>query len=83
MDAPLTINWRERITADPAVMVGQPVIRGMRITVALVIEALASGWTEAELLEEYPDLEREDIQACLVYALELVREWQLISHPAA
>lgn len=83
MDLPVAVNWRERITADPAVMVGQPVIRGMRITLALVLECLAAGWTVAEVLGEYPDLEQKDIQACHAYALELVRDWRLISLPAA
>jgi uncharacterized protein (DUF433 family) len=64
----------ERITVNPEVMVGKPVIRGLRITVEQVLRAIASGVTVEELLEDYPDIEKEDIQASLVYAAELVNE---------
>ena len=58
----------ERITVDPDVMVGKPIIRGMRITVEQIIHALAGGVSEADLLEDYPDLEPEDLRAALAYA---------------
>ena len=61
-----------RITLDPDVMVGKPVVRGTRITVELVIGLLAQGWTEQEILAAYPHLTRDDILACLAYAQELV-----------
>lgn len=61
-----------RITIDPNVMVGKPVIRGMRITVEQILEALAGGVTEKELLDDYPVLEPDDIKAALLYANELV-----------
>ena len=64
----------KRITINPKVMVGKPVIRGMRITVEQIIEALAGGVTEKEILEDYPELEAEDIKAALFYANELVKE---------
>jgi len=64
----------ERITINPDVMVGKPTIRGLRITVEQILEALASGVTIQDLLEDYPDLESEDIQAVLLYAAELVSE---------
>lgn len=54
-----------RITVNPKVMVGKPTIRGMRITVEQVLRALAGGIPERELLDEYPELEPEDIQAVL------------------
>lgn len=57
---------------DPAVLVGKPVIRGMRIGVAQIVEAVAAGVPPSELLEDYPGLEPEDIQAALLYAAELV-----------
>jgi uncharacterized protein (DUF433 family) len=53
---------------DPEIMVGKPVIKGTRITVNLVIQLLASGVTETEILEDYPDLKKEDIKAVLLYA---------------
>lgn len=61
-----------RITLDPDVLVGKPVIRGTRISVELVLGLLAEGWSEAEILESYPHLSRADIQACLAYARDLV-----------
>ena len=61
-----------RITVDPNVLVGKPVIRGMRISVAQIVAAVAAGVPQAELLEEYPGLEPADIQAALQYAADLV-----------
>jgi len=62
------MNWHERIAIDPQVLVGKPVIRGTRIAVEFVIDLLAQGWSEEEILLNYPGLQREDIQACLSYA---------------
>jgi uncharacterized protein (DUF433 family) len=64
----------ERITINPDVMVGKPTIRGLRITVEQILEALAGGVAIQDLLNDYPDLEPEDIQAVLLYAAELVSE---------
>ncbi|MBI4682216.1 MAG: DUF433 domain-containing protein [Nitrospirae bacterium] len=68
-----------RITLNPEVMVGKPTIRGLRITVEQILKALAGGVTVAELLDDYPELEREDIQAVLIYASELVNEEQVFA----
>lgn len=57
-----------RITANPEILGGKPIIRGTRISVAFILEAMASGMTEDEILEDYPHLEREDIQAVLQFA---------------
>jgi uncharacterized protein (DUF433 family) len=67
----------DRITINPEVMVGKPTIRGLRITVEQILKALAGGITIQELLEDYPELEPEDIQAVLLYAAELVGEEQV------
>ena len=64
----------DRITVNPDVMVGKPTIRGLRITVEQILKALAAGITTQELLEDYPELEPEDIRAVLLYAAELVSE---------
>lgn len=64
----------KRITVDTKVMVGKPTIRGLRITVEQVLKALAGGITVEELLNDYPELEREDIHAVLLYAAELANE---------
>jgi uncharacterized protein (DUF433 family) len=60
-----------RITIVPGVCGGKPTIRGMRFTAANLLELLAGGMTEKEILEDYPYLEAEDIHACLVYAARL------------
>jgi uncharacterized protein (DUF433 family) len=62
------MNWEARITVDPAVLVGKPVIKGTRLAVEFIIDLLANGWTEQEILDNYPGIKREDISACLHYA---------------
>lgn len=62
----------DRITADPAVMNGQPCIRGMRLTVRRVLEALATYPDREELAVEYPELEAEDIRQALEYAAAML-----------
>jgi uncharacterized protein (DUF433 family) len=61
-----------RITADPAVMLGKPCIKGTRITVELILRWLSEGRTFAELLEAYPHLSEDDIKAALAYAADTV-----------
>jgi uncharacterized protein (DUF433 family) len=70
-------NILERITVNPKIMVGKPTIRGLRISVEQILTALSNGVTTKELLEDYPELESEDIQAVLAYATELVAEEQV------
>jgi uncharacterized protein (DUF433 family) len=62
----------ERITTDPAIFAGKPVIRGRRLAVEHVLGMMAAGDDQETILSGYPWLEREDIQACLVYARRLV-----------
>lgn len=64
----------QRISIDPAVCFGKPCIRGTRIWVSLIIENLAEGVSEEEILEAYPSLIADDIKAALAYAAELTRE---------
>jgi len=73
----MTQHLSERITINPHVMVGKPTIRGLRITVDQILKALAARLTSKELIEDYPELEPEDIQATLLYAAELVSEEQV------
>ena len=68
----------DRIIVDPQIMVGKPVIKGTRITVQLIVQLLANGETEAEILEDYPDLKREDIKAALLYASEYLDHEEII-----
>ena len=64
--------WQDRITIDPAVLVGKPVVKGTRLAVEFIVDLLAQGWSETEILRNYPGLAREDIQACLAYASALL-----------
>ena len=60
--------WEQRITVDPGIRSGKPCIKGTRITVYDVLEYLAGGMTEAQLLSDFPDLSPEDIRASLAFA---------------
>jgi len=67
-------EWRERIAIDPKVLQGKPIIRGTRISVELILELLASGWTEEAITENYPQIRKEDISAALHYAHSLLKD---------
>jgi uncharacterized protein (DUF433 family) len=67
-------DWRDRITCDPDILVGKPTIKGTRISVELILGWLANGWTYEQLLEAYPHITHEDIQAALAYAADRLRE---------
>ncbi|MBL8756171.1 MAG: DUF433 domain-containing protein [Planctomycetes bacterium] len=71
-----------RITIDPKILLGKPVIRGTRLAVDFVLDLLARGWTEDQIRGEYPGLEREDIQACCGYAAALLRGEKVYPLPA-
>lgn len=67
------MDWQDRITVDPKVLVGKPVIKGTRIAVEFVVDLLAEGWTHDQILKNYPDLAAEDIHASLHYAAETLK----------
>ena len=69
----------KRITIDPKVLRGKPVIKGTRIPVYLIVELMGSGLSEAEVLKEYPGLSREDVRAALQYASKVLRQEEVIS----
>jgi len=69
----------ERISINPKVMVGKPVIRGTRIPVELIVKMLAQGVPENEILDEYPPLDLEDIRAALAYASAILSNEEVIS----
>jgi uncharacterized protein (DUF433 family) len=68
------MNWQQHIVADPKVLYGKPVIKQTRIPVDLILEKLATGDTIDDLLNAYPNITREDINACLFFAAELVKK---------
>lgn len=67
-------DWKERVTVNAQVCHGKACIKGTRIMVSVVLDNLAAGVTEAEILRSYPSLAKEDIQAAIAYAAELARE---------
>ncbi len=75
------MDYQKVITIEPGKRGGKPCIRGLRITVYDVLEYLASGMSEQEILQDFPDLTSEDIRACLAFAAD--RERRLFSVPAA
>ena len=66
-------TWQDRITIDPAILTGKPVIRGTRLSVDFIIGLLADGRAKADILRNYPGLAHEDIAACLRYASDVLR----------
>jgi uncharacterized protein (DUF433 family) len=65
---------QDRIVLDPAILAGKPVIRGSRMSVEFVIGLLADGWSEAEIVENYPGIGHDDILACLAYARDMLKD---------
>jgi uncharacterized protein (DUF433 family) len=68
------LAWRDRIAVDPKVLAGKPIIKGTRLAVEFVLELLANGWAYDTILENYPQLQRDDILAALRYASEVLKE---------
>lgn len=66
--------WKSRISIDPKIMVGKPVIKGTRIPVAHIVELIAQGWGAETILKNYPQLKKPDIDAALKYAAETLRQ---------
>jgi uncharacterized protein (DUF433 family) len=77
----LRTDYRDRISIEPGKRAGRPCVRGLRITVYEVLDYLASGMSEQEILADFPDLTADDIKACLAFAAD--RERRLVTVPAA
>lgn len=75
------MDYRDRISIEPGKRGGRPCVRGLRITVYEVLDYLASGMSEQEILADFPDLTADDIKACLAFAAD--RERRLVTVPAA
>ncbi len=67
------MSWQDRIVIDPGVLSGKPIVKGTRLAVEFIVELLAQGWTEAEILKNNPGITREDILACLAYASDALK----------
>lgn len=73
------MNWKDRITVDPKVLVGKPIIRGTRISVELLMDRLADGWSMEQILESYPRVTRDDVLAAISFVTEVFREEDYIA----
>jgi uncharacterized protein (DUF433 family) len=67
------VGWEGRIVIDPQILTGKPVVKGTRLGVEFIIDLLAQGWSMEDVLRNYSGLTREDIQACLAYAGDVLR----------
>lgn len=67
------MNWQDRITLDPKILTGKPVIKGTRLAVEFIVDLLAQGWPESEIVRNYPGVTHEDIAACLQYATNILK----------
>jgi len=68
------MNWATYIHSDPAILAGKPVIRGTRLAVDFIMRLFATGWTEEQIIENYPTLSHESLRAVFAYAAECLSE---------
>ena len=73
------MNWKEHIVSDKDVLIGKPTIVGTRISVAHIVNLLAQGWSEAQILENYPRLTKESLQAVFLYLQDCLNDGLLYS----
>ena len=74
------MEWKDHITADPAILVGKPIIKGTRISVERIIDLYSKGWTEEVILENFPHLTSDDLRAVFLYLNDCI-ESHLINLP--
>jgi uncharacterized protein (DUF433 family) len=72
-------DWKARITVDPEILVGKPIIKGTRISVELILDRLADGWSPEQIVKAYPRVSREDVLAAIAFATEVFREEEYIA----
>jgi len=75
------MNWQNKIVSDKDILLGKPTIKGTRLSVEFIIERLASGWTQEQLLENYPRLSREDLQAVFAYVADCFKDGLMYEFP--
>ena len=76
------MNWEKRITVNPKVLVGKPIIKGTRIAVEFVVDLLGRGWSTEQVLQEYDHITADDIQACLAYAADVLKSEKVYLVPS-
>lgn len=73
------MDWKDRIVATSDTLVGKPRVKGTRISVELILDRLADGWSREDLVEAYPNITAEDIQAALAFVAEIYREEHFVA----
>jgi uncharacterized protein (DUF433 family) len=73
------MDWKDRIEVNPEVLVGKPIIKGTRISVELILDRVADGWTMEDVLGAYPNIKRDDVLAALSFAAEIFREERFVA----
>ena len=73
------MNWKDRIEVNPEVLVGKPIIKGTRISVELILDRVADGWTMEDVLTSYPHITRDDVLAALSFAAEIFKEEKFVA----
>ena len=73
------MDWKDRIEVNPAVLVGKPIIKGTRISVELILDRVADGWTTEDVLAAYPNIKRDDVLAALSFAAEIFRDERFVA----
>ena len=76
------MDWRHHIHSDPAILLGKPVVKGTRLAVEFILRLYAAGWTEKQILENYPTLTLESLRAVFAFTAECMSEEALYSFPA-
>ncbi len=76
-------DWQDRIVVDPEILVGKPIIKGTRISVDLIMDRLADGWSEAQILDSYPHLTQQDLQAVFAFVRDCMKDETFIMRAAA
>jgi len=75
------MDWREFIETNENILLGKPVIKGTRVSVEHIIDLLASGWTEQQILENYPRLSKENLQAVFAYIQDIIKDGLIYNKP--
>lgn len=77
------MDWRQHIHSDPEILSGKPVIRGTRLSVEFILRLLAAGWSEQQILENYPTLTFDSMKALFAYAAECIQDEAFFTVPGA
>ena len=77
------MDWREHIHSDPKILLGKPVVKGTRLSVEFLIRLFAAGWTEEQILESHPTLDKEALKAVFAFAAEHLCEESIFLEPRA